>query len=291
MLPKCSAWPASWKKARQSSAPPIGWITSITLSGTSIGEQKARGVFCGRCSMSSLMFCWLSRSIPRSASVARSAGTILSPGKPSSHCGERSRRCTSQRARSSSEIPSSARERAVHALLVELLGVGEERLALRRQLLEPEAEALVELDVGRDAERGQLAADDLDAVQVDRVQVLLGRLPHRAVELLALAAVGLVGHLRADHPEGQRLAVDGHLELGLELGELLGVLARELAEVALAAELPELADAAVAVHRRADRLHVLELRQRSRAARRCPRARACPSGPRSAGSTPRRARR
>ena len=46
----------------------------------------------------------------------------------------------------------------VEPLFVELLGVGEERLALRGELLQPEAEALVELDVGLDAERGQLAA-------------------------------------------------------------------------------------------------------------------------------------
>ena len=30
MCAKCSVWPASWKSARQSSAPPIGWITSTT---------------------------------------------------------------------------------------------------------------------------------------------------------------------------------------------------------------------------------------------------------------------
>ena len=149
-------------------------------------------------------------------------------------------------------------------LLVELLGV-ESRKASHwaASSLQPEAEALVELDVRPDAERGKLALDDLDAVEVDRVQVLLGRLPHRAVELLAPPAVGLVRHRPGGASgTGSGLAVDRHLELGLELGELLGVLARELAEVALAAELPELADAAVAVDRRADRLHVLELGQR-----------------------------
>ena len=44
------------------------------------------------------------------------------------------------------------------------------------------------------------------------------------------------------------LAVDLHLELGLEPCELLVVRSRQLAEMALAGEAPELADARVAVH-------------------------------------------
>ena len=51
------------------------------------------------------------------------------------------------------------------------------------------------------------------------------------------------------------------LERRLELGDLLGLLARELAEVALGGEAPELADAPVAVRRLAERLRLLELRQ------------------------------
>ena len=49
---KCSVWPASWKSAYQSSGPPCGWITSITLPGISIGAQNARGLFVGRSSTS-----------------------------------------------------------------------------------------------------------------------------------------------------------------------------------------------------------------------------------------------
>ena len=63
------------------------------------------------------------------------------------------------------------------------------------------------------------------------------------------------------HPERDFLAVDGDFQLGLEGRQLLGVLARQPAEVALAGEAPELADAPVAVHRRAERLGALELGQ------------------------------
>ena len=91
--------------------------------------------------------------------------------------------------------------------------------------------------------------------------MLFGRVPHRSVEPLAPVAVGLVRDRRAQHPERDRLAVDGHLELGLEPRDLLGMLARQPAEVALAGEAPELADAPVAVHRRAQRLGALELGQ------------------------------
>ena len=77
---KCSVWPASWKSAHQSSGPPFGWITSITLPGISIGAQNARGLFVGRSSTSRWTFCCASRSMPRSASVPRSAGSIRSAG-------------------------------------------------------------------------------------------------------------------------------------------------------------------------------------------------------------------
>ncbi len=89
--------------------------------------------------------------------------------------------------------------------------------------------------------------------------MLLGRLPHDAVEALAAVAVGLVCDRGAQHPERDFLAVDGDLQLGLEGRQLLGVLARQPAEVALAGEAPELADAPVAVDRAPERLRPLEL--------------------------------
>src|SRR5207237_8687432 len=88
-----------------------------------------------------------------------------------------------------------------------------------------------------------------------------GRLPHRAVEALALRAVGLVRDRGTNHPEGYGLAVHGHLELGLQRGELLRVLAREAAHVALAGEAPELADAPVSVDGRPEPLRSLALSQ------------------------------
>ena len=72
--------------------------------------------------------------------------------------------------------------------------------------------------------------------------MLLGQLDADAVDLLALVAVGLVRHRRPQHPERDRLAVDVGLEGRLELGDLLGLLARQLAQVALRGEAPELAD-------------------------------------------------
>src|SRR5919197_1428221 len=80
VLAKCSVCPASWKSARQSSGPPIGWITSMTLSGISIGAQNARGVLLGRSSRSRWTLSCDFRSIPRSARVPSSAGTIRAFG-------------------------------------------------------------------------------------------------------------------------------------------------------------------------------------------------------------------
>ncbi len=106
---KCSVCPASWKRARQSSGPPIGWITSITFPGTSIGAQKARGVFFGRSSRSRWTFSCEPRSMPRSDRVPSSAGSIRSFGKSGSHSGARKTRATSQRSASSRPTPARAR--------------------------------------------------------------------------------------------------------------------------------------------------------------------------------------
>src|SRR5207244_433651 len=102
---------------------------------------------------------------------------------------------------------------------------------------------------------------DLDGVEVDGVEVLLGQLRAGLVEPLALAAILRVGDRRAEHPEADLLAVDLGLELGLEGGGLLAVLLRQVAEVPLAGEAPELADPAVAVDRFPERLRPLERRQ------------------------------
>ena len=152
-------------------------------------------------------------------------------------------------------------EELVRGLLVELLRRVEQVAALVGELVEPEAEATVELRVVRRFELRDAFADDAHSLAVERVQVLLGQVDADLVEPCALVAVGLVRHRRAQHPEGDRLAVDRRLEARLELGDLLRVLAGELAEVALGREAPELADAPVAVGHFSERLRLLELGQ------------------------------
>ena len=81
------------------------------------------------------------------------------------------------------------------------------------------------------------------------------------VDPLSLVAVRLVRHRGPEHPERDRLAVDLGLEARFELGHLLGLVARQLAEVALRGEAPELGHAAVAVRGAAEGERLVELRQ------------------------------
>ena len=108
-------------------------------------------------------------------------------------------------------------EEAVARLLPEPLGLVEQRRALRGELVELEAEALVELVVVRRPEARDGLAVDPRGVEVDRVQVLVEQLEPRALEPLAPVAVGLVRDRDAEHPVGDLLAVDRRLELGLDL--------------------------------------------------------------------------
>ena len=150
---KCSVWPASWKSARQSSGPPCGWITSITLSGISIGAQKARGVLVGRSSTSRWTFSWASRSMPRSASVPSRAGSIRSAGNCGSQTGARNRRGTSKRCASARPTPTRSRRSLSPQVSQSLLGRGEHAAALLRELLEPHPELVpIELEVAVRAE-------------------------------------------------------------------------------------------------------------------------------------------
>ena len=158
-----------------------------------------------------------------SLSVASSAGSIFSAGNCGSHSGARNVRITSQRLASSRPDPDAVAEELVGRLLEDLLRRVEERAALVGELVEPEAEAAVELGVVRRLEPLDAVADDLDALGVERVQVLLGQLDADPVEPLALVAVRLVRHRRPEHPERDRLAVDRRLERRLELRDLLGV--------------------------------------------------------------------
>ena len=118
-------------------------------------------------------------------------------------------------------------EEAVALGLPEPLGLVEELLALGGELVEPEAEALVELVVVRRAELRDGLAVDPRRLEVDRVQVLVEQVEAGALEARSPVAVGLVRHDRTEHPVGDALAVHLGLEPGLDLGELLRVLARE----------------------------------------------------------------
>ncbi len=93
-------------------------------------------------------------------------------------------------------------------------------------------------------------AVDLDRLEVDRVQVLVEQPQPGLLEPLALVAVGLVRHHDAQHPVGVRLAVDRRLEVGLDLRHACLVLARQVAEEALAGEAPQLGRGALQALRR-----------------------------------------
>ena len=106
-----------------------------------------------------------------------------------------------------------------------------------------------------------------------------------ALEPLAPVAVGLVRHRRPQHPVRDLLAVDVASSSASTSASFSGVLAGQVAEIALAGEAPQLGRRALEPLRR------VELRQLLVRARRSARARASPCGRRGGGSTPRRARR
>ncbi len=91
--------------------------------------------------------------------------------------------------------------------LEQLLGVGEQRAALRSERVELEAEAPVEVEVVVGAEGAHSLLRARDALEVDRGEVLLGRLVPRELEPLALGAVGLVRDPGPQVAEADRLAV------------------------------------------------------------------------------------
>ena len=152
-------------------------------------------------------------------------------------------------------------EEPVGRLLEDLLRRVEERAALVGEVVEPEPEAAVEVGVVRRLELLHALADEVDALDVERVEVLLGQLDSDAVDLLPLVAVRLVRHRRPQHAERNRLAVHVGLEARLELGGLLCLLAGQLAQIPLGGEAPELADPAVSVRRPAEGLRLLQLGQ------------------------------
>ena len=91
--------------------------------------------------------------------------------------------------------------------------------------------------------------------------MLLGELVPGRLDPLPDVAVLLVHQPRLEHPERDLLAVDRRGERRLQLGDALRLLAHEVAEIALARELPELAPAAVAVDGGAEGERRVELGQ------------------------------
>jgi hypothetical protein len=136
--------------------------------------------------------------------------------------------------------------------------VVQEGAAPLAHLVEPESESAVELDVVGRSEGMHGVGDDLNRLELEREQVLLGERVAGVLEPFALVPVGLVRDRRPQHPVRDLLAVDRRRELGLQVGRALVVVAGQVAEVALAGELPELADAAVSVHHRADAVRLVQ---------------------------------
>ena len=196
MCAKCSACPASWKSACQSSGPPIGFITSITRCGTSIGEQKARGLLSGRSSTSRWMFSCRRRSMPSPASVASRAGSICSFGNCGSHCGARYSRATSHARASSRPIPSRERKRRSAACSYSFSVASRKRPALLRRLVQRDGEAPVQLDVAVPAERRHGRMGHRERLHVHRIELVLEKLGAGALQPLAPRAVRLVGDRR-----------------------------------------------------------------------------------------------
>ena len=152
-------------------------------------------------------------------------------------------------------------QRPIHRLLVQALRRVEEGPALGRQPFEVYTEAVaVELEVRRRAEVWHGTLRDVDGVEVERVQVLLGEGATRVLQAAPLVAVGGVRDRRRQHPVADRAAVHRGLERRLELGDLLRVLAGQLAHVALAAESEELPVLA-STHALAEALHRLDVCQ------------------------------
>src|ERR671924_513966 len=157
--------------------------------------------------------------------------------------------------------PRPRAEELVGLALVELLRRVEDLAALVGERVELEAEVAIEVGVGVGAEPRNRLVQLRYSVDMDRVDVLLREAVAGLLEALPPRPVLLVRDRRAGHPVRGRLAVDARLELRFEGRALLGVLARQLGEVVLGREPPELRDAAVTVGRLAEGLSLLERRE------------------------------
>ena len=98
----------------------------------------------------------------------------------------------------------------------------------------------IQVEVGGRTQLGNSPLSEVRGLEIDRVQVLLGQVVPRLFEPRARVSVGGVRDRRRQHPVADGLALVLRLELRLELRDLLRVVARELAEIPLAAEAVEL---------------------------------------------------
>ena len=229
------------------------------------------------------------RASPRARAASRSAG------KPCPIRWRGRARGTSQRFASSSGIPTRRRKSASSARDVQILGLVEEALALGGELLEREAEALVELAVGRARRARRVAARAVPrrCGRGARSGAPRSASTRAAVEPLAPAAVGLVRDRRAEEPVADLLAVHGGRRAKPRARRsprrppgsgLRGSPRSRSARARRGA-------AALDLGRRGERAGTRRESSDRRSARRSARARTRPSGPRNGGSTPRRARR
>ena len=260
----------------------------MTRSGTSIGAQNGRGLFAGRCSRSRWTFSGARRSMPRSASV----------------CVERRQHLV----RRDRPDPTPARGRAAATSAGPRVAEADARAARGRRgrpACSQSALGLVE-EVAAFARRARRAGSRT-ACRARSSSARRARRPPRGRSGRPRgtpgsgARRGAAARSRSSRSRRSRSGSFAIATRSIRYGivspstvasssasmrrDLLLVAARQVAEVALAGEAPELG-------RRA-----LEARAPSRggsaprSARRSPRARATPCGPRSGGSTPRRDRR
>ena len=157
------------------------------------------------------------RSRARPASL-RARAPCPRTGSTGSHSAARTSRGESQRCASESETPDALAEELVQRVLVQPLGVVEQPPALLGELVEPEPEAAMQLDVVRRSRvPGTASRRIVEGLEVDRVEMLVAELAAHLFERLPLGPVGLVGDRRAQHPVRQRLPVDGRRDRRLEL--------------------------------------------------------------------------
>ena len=170
------------------------------------------------------------------------AGSIRSAGNAASQATPRQARPTSQRSASSSPMPIRAAQEAVARLLPELLRVGRGSGGTARRGRRAGSRSCGTARCSCGARAARVSRWTTRAAWRWRPFRCSSVSSFRAeLEPFAGAAVVLVHQPRPEHPVRDLLAVDRRGQRRLELGDPLGLLADEVAEVALARELPQLA--------------------------------------------------